>query len=104
MAETPSQAPVVASGSWGKLILPNAVIVALITAISTSAATRCGGASDVSVQRLEQAQRQSYDSLNTKIDAISASQAAVLARVNTLETKDSLNAVLEEIKAQKAKP
>lgn len=102
MADIPSQPPVELRGSWGRLVLPQALIIALLTTVASIGASRCGATTDNgAVQRLEQVQRQNHDAITLKIDSVQQAQTAILDRMNKIETQQSLEAIRRDLDAAK---
>jgi hypothetical protein len=83
MAE--SQAPLELKGAWGKLVLPNVLVIALVTILGQ----RCGS-DPPGLERIEHQVRQNHDTVTLKLDAIQRQQVATDQRVNLIETRQSL--------------
>jgi hypothetical protein len=84
-----------ASGRWGRVNIPAAVLMAIFTALSTTLATRCNGPEEA-VRSLERAQRQQYDALGVRLSAIETDQRALIQRLQLEATRDALQSIRVE--------
>lgn len=59
-------------------MIPSALVIAIITALSTSLTSRCNSG----YEDLERVQRQNYDALDRRLVGIEASQKDILYRID----------------------
>jgi Na+-translocating ferredoxin:NAD+ oxidoreductase RnfG subunit len=88
-----------ASGRWGRVNMPAAVVMALFTAFSTTLATRCNGPEEA-VRALEHTQRQQYDALDRRLQAIEADQRALLQRMQQESSAETTQEALRTMRVE----
>jgi hypothetical protein len=79
-----------------RAMIPSALVIAVITALSTSLTSRCGSG----YEDLERAQRQNHDALERRLSDIERSQKDILYRIDKESTEQKNRDLFQDLAIQ----
>ncbi len=79
-----------------RAMIPSALVIAIITALSTSLTSRCNSG----YEDLERVQRQNYDSLERRLMGIENSQKDIIQRIDRESQQQSNRDLMQDLAIQ----